>query len=265
MSFMGSLGVVGTQLCYFSAIERIPVSTAILIEYMAPILLVVVSWVLRRRRPATVVLIGAGVSVGGLLLVVSPSSQGLDPLGILLALGAMVCLALYFVISAQTVAGVSSVMFAATSLLVGGVLLVALGALGIVGFTGAAIPVEVLGHEVPWWMPTLVIGLVATAFAYGSSITASRLLGSRLASFAGLLEVVAAAASAWILLGQALGLAQLGGGLLILAGIGFVRAERTTVSPHARAGATSRPASDGTAVGSVDSLTCPMVWLPAIF
>lgn len=227
---MAALGVVGTQLCYFSAIEHIPVSTAILIEYTAPVLLVLTGWVLRRRRPAAVVLIGAGTSIAGLLLVVSPSGQALDPLGVLLAAGATVCLAVYFVVSAGTPGDVSSVAFAAASLLVGAALLGALGVLGVVELSAAVTPVEVLGQQAPWWLPTLVIGLVATAFAYATSIVASRLLGSRLASFAGLLEVVAAAVSAWILLGQTLGALQLTGGLLVLVGIAFVRAERVSGS-----------------------------------
>ncbi len=227
---MAALGVVGTQLCYFSAIEHIPVSTAILIEYTAPVLLVLTGWVLRRRRPAAVVLIGAGTSIAGLLLVVSPSGQALDPLGVLLAAGATVCLAVYFVVSAGTPGDVSSVAFAAASLLVGAALLGALGVLGVVELSATVTPIEVLGQQAPWWLPTLVIGLVATAFAYAMSIVAARLLGSRLASFAGLLEVVAAAVSAWILLGQTLGALQLTGGLLVLVGIAFVRAERVSGS-----------------------------------
>ena len=37
---MAVVGVAGTQLAYFGAIERITVGTAVLIEYMAPLLLV---------------------------------------------------------------------------------------------------------------------------------------------------------------------------------------------------------------------------------
>src|SRR6478735_2484515 len=37
---MALVGVAGTQLVYFAAIQRIPVGTAILLEYMAPLLLV---------------------------------------------------------------------------------------------------------------------------------------------------------------------------------------------------------------------------------
>ena len=73
-------------------------------------------------------------------------------------------------------------------------------------------------------------GLVlATGIAYAASIKASQLLGSRLASFAGLLEVVAASFYAWLLLGEQMTLLQLAGGLLILIGIAFVRSEKKEV------------------------------------
>jgi drug/metabolite transporter (DMT)-like permease len=76
-------------------------------------------------------------------------------------------------------------------------------------------------------VPLLVVGVVSTAVAYATSITASGMLGSRVASFAGLLEVVAATFYAWLLLGERLTVPQLVGGGLILAGIAFVRSEKT--------------------------------------
>ena len=51
-------------------------------------------------------------------------------------------------------------------------------------------------------MPLLVLGLVTAALAYATGIAASRRLGSRLASFVALLEVVAASCFAWLLLDQ---------------------------------------------------------------
>jgi len=79
----------------------------------------------------------------------------------------------------------------------------------------------------------LVIGVVATAVAYATSITASSMLGSRLASFVGLLEVAAAAAWAWVLLDEALTPWQLVGGVLIVAGIVAVRSDAGADQPSA--------------------------------
>lgn len=57
---------------------------------------------------------------------------------------------------------------------------------------------------------------------------------TKVASFIALLEVVSASIFAWLLLGEALSPLQLLGGLLILAGIASVRAERQPADPPLR-------------------------------
>ncbi len=73
--------------------------------------------------------------------------------------------------------------------------------------------------------------MVATSLAYAVGVTASEALGSRLASFVGLLEVAFAALFAWLLLDEKLGALQILGGVFILAGIAAVRAEKSEVPP----------------------------------
>ncbi|WP_445444362.1 EamA family transporter [Clavibacter sp. km3a] len=229
---MALVGVAGAQGMYFAAIERIPVGTAILIEFMAPLLLVAVAWAVSRRRPAVPVLLGSVAAAGGLALVVSPSGGGaLDPVGVLLAIGAMVGCAGYFAIAAQGADGLPPVALAAAGLLVAAAVLGLVGLTGILPFTGSVADVSVLGNVVPWWVPMLVVGVVATALAYGAGITGSAMLGSRLASFVGLLEVAAAGAWAWLLLGEELTALQLVGGVLIVAGIVAVRFDARADAP----------------------------------
>jgi drug/metabolite transporter (DMT)-like permease len=91
--------------------------------------------------------------------------------------------------------------------------------------------VIMIGAPVAWWIPMLLVAVIATGFAYAASITMSGMLGSRLASFVGLLEVVAAAVYSWVLLGESLGVAQILGGALILAGIWFVQSEKAREEP----------------------------------
>jgi len=159
-------------------------------------------------------------------LVVAPSGGGaLDPVGLLLALGAMIGCAGYFAIAARGADGLPPVALAAAGLLVATVLLALVGVTGILPFTGSVADVVLLGSVVPWWVPMLVVGVVATALAYGAGITAGAMLGSRLASFTGLLEVAAAGAWAWLLLGEELTALQLVGGALIVAGIVAVRVD----------------------------------------
>lgn len=159
----------------------------------------------------------------------------------------MVCCAGYFVLAAQPPNDLPPVAFAAASLLVCSALLGLVGLTGLVPFAVSAADVTVLGKVTPWWVPLLIVGVVATALAYAASITASTILGSRLASFLGRLEVAAAAAWAWLLLGEQPSSLQLTGGALIIAGIVAVRFDtRSEQSPlnrtspaHRFSGATS--------------------------
>jgi drug/metabolite transporter (DMT)-like permease len=244
---MALIGVAGTQLVYFAAIQRIPVSTGILLEYLAPLLLVAFVWARTRRMPKRVVLIGSVVAVAGLIMVVSPDGGGaIDPLGLVLAIVAMVGCAAFYVIAARPSDGLPPVALAAAGLLVGGLALAAVSAAGLVPFRVTFADVQLFGEPTAWWVPLLVIGVFATAVAYAASITATELLGSRLASFAGLLEVVAATFYAWLLLGEKLGLLQLLGGALILVGIGFVRSEKSDALPAVADFSPEPPPGSGT-------------------
>jgi drug/metabolite transporter (DMT)-like permease len=225
---MGLIGVAATQLVYFASLQRIPVSTAILVEYMAPILLVGFVWATSRRVPKVVVLVGSVVSIGGLVLVVSPGVDGaLDPLGLLFAALAAIGCAVFYVVAARPADGLPPVALASFGLLLGGVALGLVSLTGLLPFTMTFGTVVMMDAQVAWWIPLLIVAIIATGFSYVASITAAGMLGSRLASFVGLLEVVAAAAYSWILLGEALTWLQILGGALILVGIGFVRSEKT--------------------------------------
>ena len=82
-------------------------------------------------------------------------------------------------------------------------------------------------------MPLLLLGLVTAAIAYTLGIAAIRRLGSRLASFVALTEVLASVLWAWVLLDELPRTVQLLGGLLILIGVvGVKMGERTTVRPE---------------------------------
>jgi drug/metabolite transporter (DMT)-like permease len=228
---MAGIGVAGTQLVYFASLARIPVSTAILVEYMAPVLLVLFVWATTRRMPRWVVLAGAVVSVVGLVLVVSPGAAPTDALGLVFAALASIGCAIYYVVAARPARGLPPVALAAFGLLLGGAMLWLVGLTGVLPMTMTFGTVIMAGAPVAWWIPMLLVAVIATGFAYVASITMSGMLGSRLASFVGLLEVVAAAVYSWILLGEALGPAQILGGVLILAGIWFVQSAKDHPEP----------------------------------
>jgi drug/metabolite transporter (DMT)-like permease len=228
----GALAVAGAQLAYFSAIERMPVGPALLVEYTAPAAVVAWMWARHHQRPGRLTLAGAVVAAVGLVLVLDLlGGTHLDPVGVAWALGAMVGAATYFVVNADTSSGLPPLALAAGGLVVGGVVLGLAGAVGALPLRAATASPVYAGASVPWWVPLLALGVVTAGFAYVTGIAAGRLLGARLASFVGLLEVVAAVLVAWLLLGQLPVPVQLLGGALVLAGVAAVQAGEAAPTP----------------------------------
>lgn len=227
----GLLAVAGAQFCYFSAISYMQVGPALLIEYTAPAAVVVWLWLRHGQRPGVITIAGAAVCAAGLVLVLDLfSGADLSTAGMLWALGAMIGCAAYFLIGADDTTGLPPLALASGGLVVGATVLGALGLVGLLPLHASTSSVEYAGHAVAWWLPLALLGLVTAAIAYVTGIGAARVLGSRVASFVALSEVVAGVAWAWVLLDELPGLWQLLGGVLILAGVvGVKLGERDVV------------------------------------
>src|SRR4051794_151084 len=119
----GLTAVAGCQIFFFSAMQRMPVAVALLIQYLAPVLLVVLAWVRTRRAPSRLVLAGSVVAIVGLVLVVDISGASFDLLGVLLALGAAVCVGAYFLIAERAGDDLPPLALASGGLLVGAALM----------------------------------------------------------------------------------------------------------------------------------------------
>jgi drug/metabolite transporter (DMT)-like permease len=220
----GVFAVAGAQLCYFLAIGYLDVGVALLIEYTAPVAVVLWLWLRKGAKPSALTVVGAGVAAFGLVLLLDVLGGGdISLTGVAWALGAMVGAAVYFVISGDESNGLPPLTLAAGGLLVA---LVVLGLAAITGILPMAVAsgnVQFVSFAVPWWTVVLTLGVVTAAVAYVTGIAATRRLGSRLGSFVALTEVIAAATFAWLLLGQTPLPIQIGGAALVLAGVIIVK------------------------------------------
>jgi drug/metabolite transporter (DMT)-like permease len=101
---LGLVGVTALQLTYNVAIDRLPLGIALLIEYLAPVL--VVLWVrfVRKEPVRGRMWLAVGLAIGG-LAVVSRVWNGLtfDGLGVVMALLAAVSFASYFLLGEHNV------------------------------------------------------------------------------------------------------------------------------------------------------------------
>lgn len=238
----GLFAVAMCQVAYFQAVQHIPVAVALLLEYLGIILVVGWLWLRHGHRPRPLTVVGVGLAAAGLAFVLDVfGALQMDLVGVLWGLLAATGLAAYFVISADESTGVPPLATAAGGLGVGAVVLGAIGATGLVSWewTGGQVALGTL--TVPVWVDVLGLGLLAAALAYGLGVAATRLLGSKLASFVGLSEVVFAMLFAWVLLGQVLAPVQLVGALFILAGVVAVKLDEHPVPSDPAA---SRPLVD---------------------
>jgi drug/metabolite transporter (DMT)-like permease len=227
LPFLLLFGVVGlafVQLLYFIAIHRLEIGVALLIQYVAPVLIalwarLVLKEPVRRRVWAALIL-----ALGGLSLVVDLwSGVALDGIGVAAALASAVTFALYILLAENAVKRRDPVSLLA------------------LGFTFAAIfwsivqpwwsfPTEYLNDRVhldgavvsatlPVWALLIGVVLVGTIVPFLLLLVALRHLSATRAGVTAMFEPVAGALVAYALLGESLTGAQLVGGAIVLAGI----------------------------------------------
>src|SRR3954468_1898541 len=241
----GAIPVAGAQFAYFSAVQRMDVGPALLIEYTAPAAVVLWMWLRHDERPGALTVTGAAVAALGLVLVLDLlSGADLAPLGVFWALFAMVGAASYFVLAAKERSGLPPVALAGAGLTAGALVLGALGVIGLLPLDATTASPSYAVGAVPWWLPLAGLGIVTAGFAYCTGIAASRRLGSRLSSFVALLEVVAGVTFAWLLLDQLPGPLQLAGGMLIVAGVIVVKLGERAPARRPATITTLKPAPD---------------------
>ncbi len=217
----GALAIAGTQFAYYQALGRIPVGTALMIEYLAPVLLVAFVAVQRRRLPAPSVLVGSALAIGGLALVLDLTGHmSVDVIGVLFALAAAVLCASYFALSASIElppVGLAGLGMIGASASTGTFAL-----LGLIPMSVGSGAVVMGGTELSPLVPLALIVVSATVVAYLTGIAAARMLGGRRASFLSLSEVLAAVIAAALLLGQMPSFIQVVGAVVLLSGIVLV-------------------------------------------
>jgi drug/metabolite transporter (DMT)-like permease len=220
----GVFAVIAAQLCFYSAIEHMSVGVALLIEYLAPVFLVLFAWARTRRHPGRFTLAGSALALAGLVLVLDLSGESTPELvGVAWALTASLGLCVYYVIAGRIDPELPPIALTAGAMTVGAGLLLVLGVTGLVPLRATFGDVVFVGNDVPWFLPAAVILGMSTVLAYLLGIEGGSRLGTRIASFVGLTEVLFSIVAAWALLGELPAPIQFGGGALILIGVVLVR------------------------------------------
>jgi drug/metabolite transporter (DMT)-like permease len=216
MAWLGVVGLALVQFSYFAAIDRLPISVALVIQFTGP--LIVLLWLRivhgRRLRPSLYGAVALSV-VGSALVVEIFDAHGLDGLGVLFAVIAALTFAVYLVGFER--AGRTYDAF--TTLAWG------------LGFA----TLFWLLVSPPWSLPlgdvadprnaALVLGVVVvgTLGPFLLSVSALRHLPAARVGVVATLEPVLATMMAWAIHGESLAAGQLAGGLLVVAAVVWVQ------------------------------------------
>jgi drug/metabolite transporter (DMT)-like permease len=215
LAFLGICGLALVHATYYAAIGRLEIGVALVIQYMAPLLLLL--WLRFRygRRIARSLWGAVALSIVGCALVVRAYDPGsLDARGVAYAAGAMVTFAIYMVAAERAGQRYQSV----TTLL---------WAFAFASAFWAVVQ--------PWWtFPfaklDLLLGLgvivIGTLVPFICVVAALRHLPAPRAAVAATLEPVLGAVFAWWLHDEHLAAVQLVGGLLVLGAVIWVQAHR---------------------------------------
>ena len=135
----GLVAVAGCQLAYFNAVTHLSVGVALLLEYLAPVLIVGWLWLRRGAAPRRLTIIGVLLSLAGLLLVLDVTGGArVSLVGVLWGLGAAVGLVMYFLLADHVDDDLPPLVLAGAGLVVGTAVLWLAGLVGVLDVTRGA-------------------------------------------------------------------------------------------------------------------------------
>ncbi len=219
LAFFGVVGLAGVHFTYFKTISLTNVATAILLEYLAPVIVLVVSVLFFKERLTWTLPAGVVLSIVGCALVVGAfgeSGLSVSSAGIAWGLASAVLFATYSLMGTYA-AG----RFTPWKLLVWGLgfaslfWLVALGPRTVLSvFADPATAAAVV-----------FVAIVSTIVPFGAFLTALHYIEPTRATITATLEPVLAGIAAYALFGESLSASQLLGGVLVIAAIALVQSQ----------------------------------------
>lgn len=240
--FYGVVAVAGVQVCYFTAVRTLSVGVALLLEYLAPVLVVAWLWLRTGRRPQARTLTGGALALLGTVGVLDVfGGVQVDLAGVLWALGAAACLACYFLVlggedgdgkaATPRSPSVHPGVLASAGMVVGSLVVASAGFSGVLPVTVGDTTSVLVGTSTPVWVPVLALVLGSTVLAYLTGAAGLARMSPTAGSLVSLSEVLFAVLAAWVLLGEWPTPVQLGGGLLVVAGVVLAQTGRAGDRP----------------------------------
>jgi drug/metabolite transporter (DMT)-like permease len=234
LAALGAIGIAAVNGAYFLAISRMHVSIALLIEFTAPVWIVLYLRYIRKKHVPNEMWAALFLALLGLAFV-AQVWQGLtlDGIGVLAALGAAFALAFFFlagegITAHRDIQSVTMWGFGFAALTWS--LLMPIWTFPFDVFT-VSIPLEgaLDGYNAPGWALILYVVLIGTVVPYLFTLNGLRNLSASTTSAFGMLEPIFAGAVAWFWFSESWTAIQLLGGVIVIAGIYMADRARSAV------------------------------------
>ena len=231
LAVFGVAGVAMVQWLYFVSIHRLPIGIALLIEYLAPILIALWAWAVMKQRVRRRIWVALGLALAGLSLVVEFwSGVTLDGLGIAAAFAAAVAYAVYVLMAEHAVGTREPASVLCYGFLFAAVFWAVVQPVWRFPFERVDDSVSLLGRleafSAPVWLLLLFVVVVGTMVTFLLVTAALRHISATRVAIIAMLEPVAAGLVAFAWLGESFGPLQLLGGGIVLAGIVLAQTAR---------------------------------------
>ena len=231
----GVIGFAAVQVGYFIAIARMPISIALIIEFTAPIWIVLYIRFIRKLHVPSMMWLSLCLGFSGLLLVGQVwRGLTLNGIGLIAAFVDAFALASYFLLGEKLVAQRSTGTLTVWGLGFASLVWAILTPLWSFPTQIFTQHINLLGtfrnYTLPGWVLILWIIVMGTILPYVLVLSGLKLLSASTSSVIGMLEPVVAGGFAWWWLSEILTPIQLIGGAVVIAGI--ILADRVRRQAH---------------------------------
>jgi drug/metabolite transporter (DMT)-like permease len=227
---VGVCGVAFVQWSYFFAIHRIPISEALLIQYVAPALVALFARFALRERVRDRIWLALVLSLTGLVLIVQLWRGKLDAAGIAVAALACLSYAFYLLTAERATRTRDPVSMLAWAFLFSSVFWAIVEPWWSFPTGAVSGRTSLLGHlhsvHAPLWVLLgwmIVLGSIVPFILVASALPR---IGATRTAIVAMLEPVVAILVAWAWLGESLDAIQIVGAVVTLAGIGLAQTTR---------------------------------------
>lgn len=232
----GVVAVVLVQALYFVAIGRIYLGTALLIEFTAPIWILLFMRFVLKKQVDRLLWLALALSFSGLIVVTQVwRGLALDGIGLLAAFLDSIALAGYFLIAEKLGKTKTGAVMTVWGFGIGTLIMAFMMPLWSFPTEYFTISMQLPGfldqYSLPGWMLIGWVVVFGTLLPYLLVIAGLRILSASTASIIGILEPVLASLFAWWFLSEVLNNVQLAGAIVVVIGIYFANRARDR-SPH---------------------------------